>query len=171
MGDTVTGDTTPDVVVVVGNPRTGSRTGAAAALVCERLTDSAPASVIELAELGPALLGFGDPDVGRARDEVLGCDLLIVASPTYKATYTGLLKLFLEQFAAGELAGTPTIPLMLGASPAHSLAGEHTLKPVLAEIGASCPTPALYLLDSAWEDSPELAAWLDVARPILGLRP
>ena len=43
---------------------------------------------------------------------------------------------------------------MLGGSPAHTLAGEVHLKPVLSEIGASCPTPALYLLDSEWETEP-----------------
>ena len=38
------------------------------------------------------------------------------------------------------------------------------LRPVLVEIGASCPAPALYLLDSGYESAPELQAWLDVAR-------
>ena len=56
---------------------------------------------------------------------------------------------------------------MLGGSHHHSLAGEHTLKPVLSEIGCSCPTPALYLLDSAWDDSLDLTTWLERARDIL----
>ena len=37
---------------------------------------------------------------------------------------------------------------MLGAGPAHALALELALKPVLTELGATCPTRALYLLDS-----------------------
>ncbi|HEY5888902.1 MAG TPA: hypothetical protein VIT24_14290, partial [Acidimicrobiales bacterium] len=78
-----------------------------------------------------------------------------------------LLKLFLDQFAAGELHGTTAVALMLGAGPQHALAGEHALKPVLSEIGCSCPTPALYLLESSWEDSPELDAWLGRARDVL----
>ena len=110
------------------------------------------------------------PTVASAKEQVLGADLVVFASPTYKATYTGLLKLFLEQFGAGELHGTTAIALMLGASPSHALAGELTLKPVLSEIGCSCPTPALYLLDSAWEASPELDVWLERARDVLALR-
>ena len=57
---------------------------------------------------------------------------------------------------------------MLGAGPQHALAGEHTLKPVLVEIGCACPTPALFLLESSWQDSPELDAWLERAREVLG---
>src|SRR5918997_288581 len=138
-------------VVVVGNPKPGSRTRQAA----------------EMAELGPALLGWGDPAVDAAKQAVRDADLVVFATPTYKATYTGLLKLFLDQFAAGELHGTTAIPLMLGGSPHHALAGELTLKPVLSEIGCSCPTPALFLLDSAWEASPELDVWVDRARDVL----
>lgn len=149
-----------NVVVVVGNPKPGSRTRRAAELVAERLTGTAPSTTIELAELGPALLEFGDPAVTAAKDSVLGADLVVFASPTFKATYSGLLKLFLDQFAAAELGGKPAVALMLGASPLHALAGEHTLKPVLSEIGASVPAPALFLLESSWEQSPELEAWL-----------
>jgi FMN reductase len=158
------------VVVVVGNPKPGSRTRQAAEMVAERLTGAPPTTVIELAELGPALLSWGDPAVDAARRAVAGADLVVVATPTYKATYTGLLKLFLDQFAAGELHGTIAIPLMLGGSPHHALAGELTLKPVLSEIGCSCPTPALFLLDSNWESSPDLDTWLTRARDVLPLR-
>jgi FMN reductase len=160
-----------NVVVVVGNPSPGSRTRRAAEMVAERLSGEPAASVIELAELGPRLLGFGDPDVGAAKQQVLDADLVVFASPTFKATFTGLLKLFLEQFGAGELAGTPAIPLMLGAGTAHALAAEVFLKPVLSEIGCSCPTPALFLVDTEWEASPALDAWLDTARRSLGVEP
>ena len=134
----------------------------------DRLTGRAPDAIIEVAELGSGLLGWGDPAVAAAKAEVLAADLVVFASPTFKATYTGLLKLFLDQFAAGEMGGAVAIPLMLGASPHHALAGELHLKPVLSEIGASCPTPALYLLESSGVASPELDAWLERARPAVG---
>jgi FMN reductase len=157
-------------VVVVGNPRLGSRTRQAAELVVERLTGEPPHRVIELAELGPALLSWDDPAVAEAKQTVLDADLLVVASPVFKASFTGLLKLFLDHFDAGALAGKPTVPLMLGGSAAHTLAAEVHLKPVLSEIGASCPTPALFLLDVGWETSPVLEGWLPAARAVLGLR-
>jgi FMN reductase len=42
------------------------------------------------------------------------------------------------------------------------------LKPVLSEIGCSCPAPALYLLESDWATSPELEAWLALAAAAYG---
>ena len=132
-----------------------------------RLADEPEPDVIELAELGPALLTWGDDAVAAAKQRALDADLLIVASPTYKATYTGLLKLFLEQFKAGELEGTTSVALMLGGSAHHSLAPELTLKPVLSEIGASLPLPGLYLIDSTWEDDGVLDAWVEQGRRTL----
>ena len=141
-----------------------SRTRAAAELVARKLTGAEPDHVIDVVELGPGLLRWGDPAVSAAKQLVLSADSLVVASPTFKATYTGLLKLFLDQFGHGELNGITTYPLMLGASPTHALAPELTLRPVLVEIGASCPAPSLYLLDSEYETAPELDAWLQIAR-------
>lgn len=152
------------VVVVVGNPKPKSRTRAAAELVAAQLTGAAPDHVIDVADLGAGLLGWGDPKVAAAKELVQSADLLVVASPTFKATYTGLLKLFLDQFGAGELGQITTFPMMLGGSLAHALAPELTLRPVLVEIGASCPAPGLFLLDSEYETSPALENWLSIAR-------
>ncbi|MDT5154723.1 MAG: reductase [Mycobacterium sp.] len=151
-------------VVVVGNPKPNSRTRAAAELVATKLSGTPPEHVIDVVDLGTGLLGWGDPKVAEAKEIVKSADFLVVASPTFKATYTGLLKLFLDQFGAGELGQIPTFALMLGGSPAHSLAPELTLRPVLVEIGASCPSPSLYLLDSDYEASPDLDRWLEIAR-------
>jgi FMN reductase len=156
-----------DTVVVIGNPKLGSRTRKAAEMLATRLTGEPASAVIEVAELGPGLLSWGDPGVGTAKETVKSASLLIVASPTYKAAYTGLLKLFLDQFSAGELIGVTAIPLMLGAAPHHALAPELLLRPVLTEIGCSCPLPGLYLLDSQYSDSPELSTWLRRAQTVL----
>jgi FMN reductase len=56
---------------------------------------------------------------------------------------------------------------MLGAGPAHALAPELLLKPVLVELGAICPTRGLYLLDTAYTDEATLDPWLATARPQL----
>jgi FMN reductase len=154
-----------EVGIVVGNPKPRSRTFEAATLVAERLTDVVPKVVVDVVDLGAGLLGWGDPAVAAAVESVCGVDLLVVASPTYKATYTGLLKLFLDQIPTDGLAGVVAVPLMLGAGPAHALAPELLLKPVLVELGASCPTRALYLLDSAWSDEAVIGRFVNVAGP------
>jgi FMN reductase len=53
---------------------------------------------------------------------------------------------------------------MLGGSAAHALAPELTLRPVLVEIGASCPAPSLFLIDKEYESSLRLDEWLAIAR-------
>jgi FMN reductase len=151
------------VTIVVGNPKPQSRTLRAAQLVAERLTGKRPDAEIDLAELGAALLDWSDPGVAAAKETVKESDLVVVASPTYKGTYTGLLKLFLDRFGADELAGVTVVPVMLGGDLRHSLAVENGLKPVLVEIGATCPTRGLFLVDSAYDDRTVLDTWAERA--------
>ena len=153
------------VVVLVGNPRPRSRTHEAAHLVAEKLTGRQPDVSIDLADLGPALFDADDQRVAEAIAAVENASLLIAASPTYKASYTGLLKLFLDRLGSGSLAGTTAVPLLLGAHWRHSLASELLLKPVLVELGATVPTRGLFLLDSDYTASEELEKWLTSARP------
>ncbi|WP_380176529.1 NADPH-dependent FMN reductase [Kineococcus sp. DHX-1] len=139
-------------VVVCGNPKPASRTLTAAVTAAELLAQAPVDQVVDVTTLGPGLLGWGDPTVQQAVADVASADLLVVASPTFKATHTGLLKLFLDQFAGGEgLRGVTAVPLMLGAGPAHAMAPDLLLKPVLAELGATCPAPGLYLQDEQAE--------------------
>jgi FMN reductase len=145
--------------IIVGNPKLASRTRDAAERLAAAL--NAEATVIEVAEFGAGLLGWGDPVVASAVTAVQAADIVIAASPTFKGTYTGLLKLFLDQFGtATGLAGQVGVPLMLGAGPAHALAPELTLKPVLVELGAVCPAQGLYQLDSRYADDNSLTDWV-----------
>jgi FMN reductase len=155
------------VAVVVGNPKPKSRTYEAAVLVAERLTDAPPDVVVDVVDLGAGLLGWGDPGVADAVAAVCGASLVVVASPTYKATYTGLLKLFLDQVPTDGMSGVQAVAVMLGAGPGHALAPELLLKPVLVELGASCPTRGLYLLETQWSDEAVLGPWLARSRPQL----
>jgi FMN reductase len=150
------------VTVVAGNPKPASRTLDAARLVAEALTGTRPDSEIDVVTLGPSLLGWGDETVKAAVELVAASDLVIVASPTYKSSYTGVLKCFLDQFAGGTgLAGVTVVPLMLGAGPTHALAPELLLKPILVELGATAPTQGLYLNEKTYNEPDAFAPWLD----------
>ncbi|MEU6201232.1 NAD(P)H-dependent oxidoreductase [Streptomyces sp. NPDC047061] len=143
-------------VAVIGNPKPASRTRDAAERLAAAL--GLDCEVLEVAELGAGLLDRDAPHVTAAVQRVQAADVVIAASPTYKGTYTGLLKLFLDRFpTATGLAGQVAVPLMLGAGPAHALAPELTLKPVLVELGATCPAQGLYQLDSTYTSDSALA--------------
>ena len=79
-------------------------------------------------------------------------------------------RLFLDRIGGGALAGVTAVPLMLGGDWRHSLAPEVFLKPVLAELGASCPTRGLFLLDSDYAESSVLESWLEQARREITVR-
>jgi FMN reductase len=139
------------VVAVVGNPRPESRTHTLARLLSSALALELDASTdeVDLATLGARVF---DPDDDAAREatiRVLAADVLVVASPTYKATYSGLLKVFLDRFAAGSLAGATAVPVLLGGAPNHTLAVDVHFTPLLVELGASVPVRGLFVLESA----------------------
>ena len=77
------------VAVVCGNPRAKSRTLEAALFVAQRLTETEPEVVLDLVDLGPHLLGWGDPVATEAVQSVQACQVAVVASPTYKGAYPG----------------------------------------------------------------------------------
>ncbi len=152
--------------VLVGNPRPRSRTLTSATYLARQLTGSDPDLVVDLATLGAKLLDWHDPDVADLVAKIGAADLVVVASPTYKATYTGLLKLFLDRFATDGIRGV-AVPFMLGAGPGHALAPELTLRPVLTEVGATVPVRGLYVRDSRHADPASYAEWLAFARPVI----
>lgn len=155
------------VAVVCGNPKPKSRTLEAALFVAKRLTGSAPELVLDLVDIGPHLLGWGDPVASNAVEAVQACELGVFASPTYKGTYTGLLKLFLDQVPTDGFNGLIAFPLMLGAAMGHAMAPDVFLKPVLVELGAACPARGLYLLETDFTSEAIIDPWILRARPFV----
>ncbi len=161
-----------EVVTIVGNPKAASRTRTAAEHVADALATAvvgeSRSTVIELAEVADSLFDWAATAVDALVDRVVAADIIVVASPTYKATYTGLLKAFLDRVPAPALLGTIAVPVMVGAGAAHALAVETHLRPVLVELGALVPTPGLYLLE---EDLPleagRLESWLRAVLPVV----
>ncbi len=161
------------VGIVVGNPKPGSRTLSVAEAVATAAAgavglDAAERVIVDLADLGPQLFDWSSSAVKDAVTAVGGCALAVVASPTYKASYTGLLKAFLDWFSTTDLGGVTVVPLMVGAGAQHALAVEVHLRPVLVELGATLPTRGLYVLESQLDDlDTVVGAWLQEAGPQL----
>ncbi|HEX4220645.1 MAG TPA: NAD(P)H-dependent oxidoreductase [Acidimicrobiales bacterium] len=152
------------IAVVVGNPKPESRTlqvaRATADLIATVVDEASDRLVADLAEYGPDLLDWGSERSTNLCSEVAASNLIVVASPTYKATYTGLLKLFFDRYGNRALAGRLAVPVMTGASPIHALAPETHLRPLLVELGAALPTRALYVTEPEMVDlAPSLEVW------------
>lgn len=73
---------------------------------------------------------------------------IIIATPVYKAAYAGILKAFLDLLPQDALCGKTILPLATGGSPAHLLAVEYALNPVLSALGAAHILRGVYATDS-----------------------
>jgi FMN reductase len=148
------------VLSVVGNPRPDSRTHGLARTLADALGRELPAErgrEVDLAELAPGVLDPGDAASSAAVERLLAADVVVLASPTYKATYSGLLKAFLDRVATGALAGKAAIPILLAGAPNHALAVDVHFTPLLLELGAAVPVRGLCVLEADVPAFSELA--------------
>ncbi|WP_322785368.1 NADPH-dependent FMN reductase [Cellulosimicrobium cellulans] len=156
--------THPTVLAVSGNPRPGSRTLGAAETVARRVADllgTADVATVDLASLAGEVLAADHPAADAAREQLARATVAVVATPVYKASYTGLLKAFLDLYGPDGLAGVVVVPLVVSGNPAHALVGEVHLRPVLVELGAVVPTRSLTVTEPQLADlGPVVDAWL-----------
>ncbi|PAE07098.1 FMN reductase (NADPH) [Terribacillus saccharophilus] len=80
---------------------------------------------------------------------------VIIGSPVYKGAYSGVLKTLIDLLPQDVLKHKPVLPLMTGGSPAHLLALEYALKPVLASLKAH-NLKGLYFIDSQIDKQGEI---------------
>lgn len=87
---------------------------------------------------GPLLAGdTSDQRIAAAVTAVGFADAVVVASPVYQSSYSGLLKVFLDLLPQFAFRGKAVLPLLTGGSTAHVLAVDYALRPVLSSLGAS----------------------------------
>lgn len=128
------------VTSISGSPSARSRSAWLQQLALTRLEGAVAASrSVALRELPAQPLLQADvrhPAIEAALQAVAGAQLLIVATPIYKAAYSGLLKAFLDLLPPDALRDKTVLPLATGGSAAHLLALDYALKPVLGALGA-----------------------------------
>ena len=157
------------VRALVGNPRPGSRTLRAAAAVGQAIARDAGGSldeIIDLIDLRDVLFDIGHERIKAIIARLLETDVIVVGSPVYKASYSAVLKAFFDHVGAGQLAGRLAVPMMVGGAPGHMLAVEAHLRPMLVEVGATCVTPGLYVLEADIERIDTIATDYARALPI-----
>lgn len=100
-----------------------------------------------------ALLGRrADPAVADALSAVQGARIVVVSTPIYRATYSGLLKVFFDLLPQDALRGAVAVAIATGAGPTHFLAVDHGLRPLLASVGAALVPTAVYGTDAQFQD-------------------
>lgn len=117
--------------------------------------------LIDLAALpADALLGRGSaPEVVRALETVGRSRVVVVGTPVYRATYSGLLKVFFDLMQPDSLTGKVGVPLVSGQSRGHALALDHGVRPLFASLGATVVAGGVYATPDQFLDGvpgPEL---------------
>lgn len=145
-------------LLIAGSPSERSRSAALLDAVSQRLhARGALVDRIHIRDLSPQplLADFGHPTVVAAADQVAQARVLVVATPVYKAAYSGVLKVFLDLLPQTALKGKTVLPLATGGSPHHMLALDYALRPVLQSLGAKHILPGIYATDSQVTVTPE----------------
>ncbi|NGQ96741.1 NADPH-dependent FMN reductase [Brevibacillus sp. SYP-B805] len=140
------------IAIISGSPSKHSRLAGVLQLVKASLeSDGWNVHWVNVRELPPEDLlhaRFDSPAIEEARRGIEQAEGVIVATPVYKASYTGLLKAFLDLLPQKGLAHKRILPIAIGGTIAHLLAIDYALKPVLAALGATTIDSGVYLVDS-----------------------
>lgn len=153
------GDARPlRVVGVSGSLHEPSRTTALVGEILDEVRRRAPAetSLIEVARLGPSFAGAlrrddVAPEVEHALQLIESADLLVAASPVYRASFTGLFKHLFDFVGQYELVGTPVLVAATGGGERHALILEHQLRPLFGFFQALTLPVGVYASDSDFE--------------------
>lgn len=146
------------VVGVSGSLQEPSRTTALVRAILDEVATrvDAQTELIEVAALGPSFAGAlrrddVTPEVELALQSIESADLLVAASPVYRASFTGLFKHLFDFVGQYELVGTPVLLAATGGGERHALILEHQLRPLFGFFQALTLPMGVYASDGDFE--------------------
>lgn len=147
------------VLLIAGSPSERSRSAALLDAVRQRLEGhGAGVERLHIRDIAPQALLLADVahrSVTAAVDQVARARAIVVATPVYKAAYSGVLKVFLDLLPQTALKGKTVLPLATGGSPHYMLALDYALRPVLQSLAAHHILPGVYATDPQVSLTPE----------------
>jgi FMN reductase len=157
------------VVGLSGSPAASSKSRVLVEYALARAAArGARAQLVDLAALpADALLGRGAaPAVATALDAATRARIVVAGTPVYRATYSGLLKVFFDLLPQDSLIGKIGVPIVTGHDRSHSLALDHGLRPLFASLGATVIASGVYGTSAQFQNgktAPELLQAVDRA--------
>ncbi|WP_406373763.1 FMN reductase [Streptomyces sp. NBC_00647] len=126
-----------------------------AAATAGRASGPVDLRVVELRDLAVEIAhnltnGFPGPALSAAIDDVTSADGLIVVTPVFSASYSGLFKSFFDVLDKDALAGKPVLIAATGGTGRHSLVLEHALRPLFAYLRAVIVPTGVYAASEDW---------------------
>jgi FMN reductase len=153
----------PRAVVVVsagvGQPSStrllADRLAAAVVLALADTGVEANVTVVEVRDhaqdlVNAVVAGFPATRLRSSIEAVVAADGLIVVTPIFNASYSGLFKLFFDVLEQDSLARRPVLLAATGGTPRHSLVLEHAMRPLFAYLGAATVPTAVFAAADDW---------------------
>jgi FMN reductase len=96
------------------------------------------------------LTNVPSPRLEKAIDAVLSADAMVVVTPIFNGSYSGLFKIFFDVIERDALHGMPVLLGATGGTPRHSLAIDHALRPLFAYLGALTVPTGVFAATEDW---------------------
>ena len=148
------------VVVSAGlsNPSSTRLLADRLAAATEEALGEAAVTHVELRDLAhqltdQLLTGFPGPELAAAQAAVRDADGLIVVTPVFSASYSGLFKSFFDVLEEGTLDGRPVLVAATAGTPRHSLVLEHALRPLFSYLHAVVVPTAVFAATDDFGDA------------------
>ncbi len=162
------------VTAVSGSYKIPSRTTAIIEELTQRLGKQIPIDLhlIELSNIAPDLVASFNPEhfpshIQRDIQAIENADLLIVATPVYRASYTGLFKHLFDLVNYESLVDVPVLLAATGGSERHALVIDHELRPLFSFFQALTLPVGVYGTEADFVNykvnNPTLSARIDLA--------
>ena len=155
-----------ELLIISGAPSPTAPTGVVVAQVAALLEAAGhrvtQLSVRALPTLSLLTEDLRDPEIAAAVSGVLSADGVVVASPVYRAAYSGLVKALLDLLPKKALRGRAVLPLATGGNQGFLVAMDYALHPLLAAKGADQVVRGEFVLDQN-VGTPGAAAALEAA--------
>lgn len=149
----------PKVVGFSGNISRPSKTFAFVNYVVREIarTTGLDGYSYDIEDLGPSFLRARRADAldGEAQgimQRIVDADVLVVGTPTYKGSYTGLFKHFFDLVDPAALRDKPVVLTATGGGDRHALIAEHSLRPLFGFFEALSVPTAIYATDRDFID-------------------
>jgi len=147
------------LVAVSGGLQRPSKSAALAEHLLDLIADDVPCEqhLVELGQLAPQLAGAvwrsQLPDtVERELGAVEQADILVVTTPVYRGSYTGLFKHFFDFIHQDALIDKPVLLAATGGSERHALMIDHQLRPLFSFFQARTLPLGVYATDKDFAD-------------------
>jgi len=147
------------LVAVSGGLQRPSKSAALAEHLLDLIADDVPCEqhLVELGQLAPQLAGAvwrsQLPDtVERELGAVEQADILVVTTPVYRGSYTGLFKHFFDFIHQDALIDKPVLLAANGGSERHALMIDHQLRPLFSFFQARTLPLGVYATDKDFAD-------------------